>query len=348
MLSLNPFKIFKKTITGEYFTFNWGAAVAAGVNAWSARQGRKGAEKMQQRSIELQRELAGNSLAEQKRQYDIGQENLAPYREAGQQALGEYQGMLGDYTPGELPDFQGQYQDPGAFQGVTNLQEDPGYQFRLSQGLQALDRMSSRGGERYSGKRGIALQDYGQQSASQEYGAAFSRSLQKYGVDVQRADSSYGRDMGKYSLDYQKAGDVDKQRRGQLSMYANLAATGQQAAGASSTLGANYGAQVGNTNANLATGLAQSYTNLGNIQMAGSLGVGNAVTGGIAAYNYNQGQQSGYDGRPNYNTNYSQQSGSGSQGSAAAGAAAGAAGAQGSGGNWLYASGGGDSWGEGW
>ena len=60
---------------------------------------------------------------------------------------------------------------------MEDYQADPGYQFRLSEGNKALERaLASRG--MYASMNPAAakaLQDYGQQSASQEYGSAYDR-----------------------------------------------------------------------------------------------------------------------------------------------------------------------------
>ena len=60
---------------------------------------------------------------------------------------------------------------------MEDYQADPGYQFRLSEGNKALERaLASRG--QFSSMNPAAakaLQDFGQQSASQEYGAAYDR-----------------------------------------------------------------------------------------------------------------------------------------------------------------------------
>jgi hypothetical protein len=52
---------------------------------------------------------------------------------------------------------------------------DPGYQFRLDQGNQGLDRSAAARGGLLSGAAMKAAMDYNQGSASQEYGAAFNR-----------------------------------------------------------------------------------------------------------------------------------------------------------------------------
>lgn len=62
---------------------------------------------------------------------------------------------------------------PGAAQQF--LQMDPGYQFRLSEGLKSLDRQAAARGGLISGGALKAAQRYGQDVASQEFGSAYNR-----------------------------------------------------------------------------------------------------------------------------------------------------------------------------
>lgn len=59
-----------------------------------------------------------------------------------------------------------------------DLTADPGYQFQLQQGQQALDRKQAASGNYFSGGALQAAQDYGQGLASTTYGDAFTRFLQ--------------------------------------------------------------------------------------------------------------------------------------------------------------------------
>lgn len=70
------------------------------------------------------------------------------------------------------------YSNPSSF-----LPDDPGYQFRLQQGQQAIERSAASGGFLQSGKLGAALTEYGQQMGSQEYQSAFDRLARMAGVD---------------------------------------------------------------------------------------------------------------------------------------------------------------------
>jgi hypothetical protein len=58
---------------------------------------------------------------------------------------------------------------------MESFQQDPGYAFRLGEGLKALERSAAARGGLLSGSTGKALQRYGQDMASQEYGNAFNR-----------------------------------------------------------------------------------------------------------------------------------------------------------------------------
>lgn len=83
-----------------------------------------------------------------------------PYVEAGQTALKEYE-KLAPYQP-----F-----------GMEQFQADPGYQFRMSEGVKALERSAAARGLLSSGTTLKGITQYGQNLASAEYENAFSRYL---------------------------------------------------------------------------------------------------------------------------------------------------------------------------
>ena len=91
------------------------------------------------------------------RQYQQNREDLTPYRMAGYGALG---GLVDMTTPGKQLD---------------RLRLDPGYDFRLSEGQQALDSKLRAGGKFYSGTGIKAAADYNQNFASNEFNNAYNR-----------------------------------------------------------------------------------------------------------------------------------------------------------------------------
>jgi len=94
-------------------------------------------------------------------QYQQWKESVAlqePWRKAGEQALNKLIAAT-DYVPFTVQQFQ----------------QDPGYQFRLSEGLKALDRQAAARGGLISGGALKAAERYGQEMGSQEYTNAFNR-----------------------------------------------------------------------------------------------------------------------------------------------------------------------------
>jgi len=106
--------------------------------------------------------------------YKIYQEQKAlqePFRTAGITAQNQLLTLLGlqGGTPGA--EF-GRYARPF---GMQDFQADPGYAFRLSEGMKALEASRAARGGLLSGATGKALSRYGQDLVSQEYGSAFNR-----------------------------------------------------------------------------------------------------------------------------------------------------------------------------
>lgn len=83
-----------------------------------------------------------------------------PFRQTGVNALADY-GTASQYTP-----F-----------GMDQFQADPGYQFRMSEGLKALERSAASRGILQSGGTLKDITRFGQDAASQEYQNAFQRYL---------------------------------------------------------------------------------------------------------------------------------------------------------------------------
>jgi hypothetical protein len=99
----------------------------------------------------------------QRYMFDENARMQAPWREAGENALGFLREGI---QPG------GQFTQRF---GMDQFQADPGYGFRLGEGLKALDRQAAARGGLISGAALKGAQRYGQEAASQEYGNAFNR-----------------------------------------------------------------------------------------------------------------------------------------------------------------------------
>jgi hypothetical protein len=103
----------------------------------------------------------------QKEMYYKNLELQEPFREAGLSA----QNKLLDYM-GLTPGAGGKYTKDFSMQ---DFQQDPGYAFRMSEGLKALDRTAAARGGMLSGAALKGAQRFGQDLGSQEYQNAFNR-----------------------------------------------------------------------------------------------------------------------------------------------------------------------------
>lgn len=112
------------------------------------------------RAANKQAEGTDKALNEQARQFDITQANQAPYLEAGKAALGKLA------AENDTPLDQ------------STIQLDPGYQFGLKQGQQAIDRQTAAAGGRISGAALKAAAQYGTDYATTGYSAAYTRANQ--------------------------------------------------------------------------------------------------------------------------------------------------------------------------
>jgi hypothetical protein len=76
--------------------------------------------------------------------------------------------------------------------GTEQFQQDPGYAFRLSEGMKALDRTAAARGGLLSGATLKGAQRYGQDMASQEYQNAFNRYQAERAAQLQPLQSLAG------------------------------------------------------------------------------------------------------------------------------------------------------------
>lgn len=108
----------------------------------------------QNNAIDAQTNAANQANATQRYIFDTQNENLKPYREAGYNALSRINDLL---------------KDP------NSITSEPGYQFGLQQGQQAIDRSAASRGSLYSGATLKALQRYGQDYGSTKLNESYNR-----------------------------------------------------------------------------------------------------------------------------------------------------------------------------
>ncbi len=142
----------------------WVAAAVVG----SAAVGYLGSQKASQ----AQQSAASQATDAQGAMFERQVELQEPFRQAGlkgQNRLLEYLGLDGDKSAAGYGKYATAEFTPDKFK------TDPGYAFRMSEGMKALERSAAARGGLLSGATLKGTQRYGQDLASQEYQNAFNR-----------------------------------------------------------------------------------------------------------------------------------------------------------------------------
>ena len=130
-----------------------GAALAGGAMASSASK----------KAARTQAASADRASQIQQENFEQTRKDLMPYKQAGDTSLSQ---LMGQMTP------DGYFNQTYTGQDIYS---DPSYQFRLQQGQDAIQSSAAAKGGLLTGATLKALQNYGQESASQEYSNAYNR-----------------------------------------------------------------------------------------------------------------------------------------------------------------------------
>ena len=195
-------------------------------------------------AAKAQKDAANQANATQLQMYNQQREDLAPYSEAGTEglnALRSYLGVGGDTSAANYGGFNQRF-------GMDQFTADPGYAFRLSEGMKGLNANAAARGGLISGAALKAATNYGQQAGSQEYTNAFNRFMQQ--------------------KEAERSGYSDLTRIGQAAAAGTAAAAGQYGTAAATNINnagqAEASGYVGMTNAinqGLSQGISQYQTN---------------------------------------------------------------------------------------
>lgn len=145
--------------------------------------------------------------------------------------------------------------------GVTEV-NDPGYQFRINQGLQAFQNSAAARGKLVSGDTAKGLNDYAQNSASGEFQNVYNRSLNDYTT--------------RYNA-------FNQDQNTQFNRFAALAGLGQTAAGQLANVGLGTAGNNSNILLNSAGQIGQDIQNAGAARGSGYVGSANAINGAIGS-----------------------------------------------------------------
>jgi hypothetical protein len=218
--------------------------------------------------------------------YDEGKGYLTPYSNTGIDANAQQAALMGLSGPEAQAAARAQFQT------------DPGYEFRLNEGIGALDKSATARGGLYSGAAMKGINDYAQGQASQEYGNYYNRLSGLSGQGLQAGQSlaqmaqSLGVNLAELQARYgDQAANVLTQMAQQRG--ATFANAGQNASSLIGSMGQHAGstiANVGSNQANVLAGGAQDVAQLGASNANNLLGFsGQQVQNNMNALGYTQG-----------------------------------------------------------
>jgi hypothetical protein len=216
---------------------------SAVLGAAASRSASKTQASAAERAGEVQKDVADQRIALEREQFERQLELQQPFREAGVNALRKLEPLASEYT---------QF-------GMDQFQADPGYGFRMSEGMKALERSAAARGGLLSGASMKGAQRFGQDLASQEYQNAFNR--------------------------YQT------ERAARLNPLQSLAGVGQTSAQQVGAAGQSMTSGMGNALGAYGQGAGEALGAAGQARASGYMGMANVLGGGVGQYmNYQQNQ----------------------------------------------------------
>jgi len=237
----------------------------------------------------------------QREQYNKQIELGEPFRQGGltgqNMLLAQLQGPYGSAKFGGVPGYDpasamqnfggvAGYDPASAMRnfGASDFQADPGYAFRLSEGMKALDRTAASRGGLLSGATLKGAQRYGSDLASQEYGNAYNRFQTNRSAQSQEYQNAFNRYQAERAAQEQGYGNAfnrfQTERINTLAPLQSLAGVGQSATQQTQQAAQNYATGASSTYGNLATGQTGALANYANAASSNIVGAGNARASG--------------------------------------------------------------------
>lgn len=138
------------------------------------------------------------AIAFAQNQANVNRSDASPWVSSGRSALSEIGKLLGwgdlynPGTEGSTWEFTGDPDGSKRAAAMNAFQTSPGYQFRKTEGINALDRSAAAKGTLRSGAQMKAVQGFGDNLASAEWGDQFGRYLTLAGMGGQQQATSAG------------------------------------------------------------------------------------------------------------------------------------------------------------
>ena len=221
-------------------------------------------------ATQAQRDIADQQTELQREQYLKQLELNEPFRQAGltgqNMLLAQLQG--GPYASAKFGGVEG-YDPASAMRnfGAGDFQADPGYAFRLSEGLKGMNATAAARGGLLSGNALRAGQEYGQQMGSQEYQNAFNRYQANRALQAQEYGNAFNR--------------FQTERTNTLAPLQSLAGVGQSATQQAQQASQNYATGASGALGNYGNAAAGNIIGAGNARASGYVGGANALSSGV-------------------------------------------------------------------
>jgi hypothetical protein len=244
-------------------------AVSTLVGSVSANKAASSQAQSAGEATQAQRDIADQQTALQREQYLKQLELNEPFRQAGLTGQNMLLSQLqGPYASAKFGGVAG-YDPASAMRnfGASDFQADPGYAFRLSEGMKALDRTAASRGGLLSGATLKGAQQYGQGLASQEYQNAFNR----YQANRAQQAQEYGNAFNRFQTE----------RTNTLAPLQSLAGVGQSATQQAQQASQNYATGGANTLGAFGSAQAGNIIGAGNARASGYVGGANALSSGV-------------------------------------------------------------------
>jgi len=216
------------------------AGIVAGGSLLGGLFGSSGAKKAAKAQLQAAREA--NALQERMFNQQVALQE--PFRQAGLTTQAELLRQFGLGGDAASQGYGNMLRDFSA----EDFQADPGYAFRLQEGLKGMDRQAAARGGLISGAALKAAQRYGQEMGSQEYQNAYNRYNQNRGT--------------------------------RYNMLTGQQAVGQSATNAQTQAAGSYGQQAGQTLMDMGNARASGYMGSANAWSNALQGAGNAFMQG--------------------------------------------------------------------
>lgn len=283
-----------------------GASSIMGANAQADAASSAAAAQVQanRENIDFQKWLYQDQKNMSKPWYQAGADALSSIQKGisdGSFDIGTFQ-VLDKYDPGALnPDVT----DPGVWDfDSSKVQVDPGYDFRLKQGVNALDMSASSKGRLQSGAQQKAIAQYGQNLANQEYQDAYDREYQnqlgRFNSGVDQYGRQYSAQLSAYNASTNRANVLANlgltaynsgvaQKQNNYNILNNVVSGGQNAVSQSQNAANALSSQVGSSTINTGNAIANGHLNTGNAIASGYSGTATALNQGVSnalLYNY--------------------------------------------------------------